>query len=184
MLLDSWARGTIDEYPELFSEVLMLCAAVPRENRKRAIVLNMWRSRLSVFFSTFSTDIPRVTIVDEGLGQSVLSLLWARASPGEWDTPGQIQMAKALLRALPRQRIMIFVDTPVDTLLKRRVRNQHLGREVLVTTREIAQAIVRETKAHGTSVIHLDGSKPPERICADLQTALGQLGHREIIFGG
>lgn len=67
LLFDSWHMGILDEYPELFAQILLCLKTVRPDDRQRAILLNYWRSRASLYLDVSRDTTTSFCVVDEGL---------------------------------------------------------------------------------------------------------------------
>lgn len=171
-ILDSWAHGTLDRYPALFSQVLQVVCDVADDDRKRLILLNYWRSRVRLFSRVVEDSDFGLLIVDEGLSQTALSTLWAQDQKSRGDTRLLAGRLSGLVDSLPDRRCVIVLETPIDELMKRRKKNRVLGNEALLETCTIMNQIAERSAKNGCDVRRVDGLGTPREVAERISKAL------------
>lgn len=164
--LDSWSTGTILEFPELFSRILSLASLVPVESRQRAIVMNYWRDRVANYylFSQLPTD--RVSIVDEGMAQTLLSTV-IRAKSLTPQGQDSRRLVNRVVESFPPVDAVVNLRISAENIRIRSASSSHWA--ISTRTTMWLDLILDALRLHGVPVVEIDGDRAPERVRADFE---------------
>ena len=166
LIRDAWMGAAVLEYPELFAQVLLSTSTIGRENRQREIVLNYWRSRLSLHRKIVLDPAAGWGLVDEGLTQTALSTI-SRIQKSVGKTSA-LRKVNSLTKFLPTDRLIVFLEVPMSTMANRHRKNSGLSLGELYF-RQRALNRLREMQAlRNNSVLTLDGAEDPSALAGQL----------------
>lgn len=169
---DGWQMGIFAEYPELFSQVFLCLKTVRPEDRQRAILLNYWRSRTSLYFDVNCSTSPSYCLVDEGLSQSVFSTMSRMSTRLDQ----KLKLVESVLRCLPSERTVVMLQTPSELIeLRAQSRKKSSPKDL---SRRIAELdfIFQQQKKIGRDTIELDGSLSIDELCTELGAFINKAG--------
>lgn len=172
LTLDYWQMGIFPEYPELFSQIFLCLDTVSDEDRQRAILLNYWRSRTSLYLDVSRSAGPSFCVVDEGLSQSVFSTMTRMSAPAK----RKIELVDSVLRCLPSDRSVVMIQTPRELIEMRAKSNEVRSSEDLSRKIEELDFIFQQQKKLGRDTFELDGSLSVDKLCLELEAYINGLG--------
>lgn len=169
---DGWQMGVLSQYPEVLCQVFNCLQAVAPNDRQRAILLNYWRTRLSLFHSVATNSLRPPVLVDEGLSQSAYSTISRMPS-----SVGQSEeRAEALVRSLPASRTVILLRTPISAIQRRTQQAGRAQTERLSLRAQQIATIFETQKSLGVDTFELDGSRGVDQLRIDLQDIVFRAG--------
>lgn len=172
LLLDRWQMGIFDEYPELFAQIFLCLKTVRPDTRERAILLNYWRSRTSLYLDiSHSTDRP-FCVVDEGLSQTVFSTMTRMMAPSN----RKLELVDSVLRCLPSERTVVMLKTPRELREMRAQPGKGGSSKDLSRRLRELDFIFQQQKKLGVDSFELDGSLSTDELCADLEAKIKTTG--------
>ena len=175
LTLDYWQMGIFSQYPNLFSHIFLCLETVVPEDRQREILLNYWRSRISLYMDVSQSAGPSLCVVDEGLSQSVFSTMRRMSAPSE----RKLELVDAVLRCLPLDRHVVMIRTPRELIEMRAQANaKHLAYDLSLKIEEI-DFIFQQQEKHGQATFELDGSLSAEKLLAGLNSYINSLDKRK-----
>ena len=152
---DTWHAGTLDSYPEIFERVLECLQKVPIRSRQRSVLLNYWQARVRLFSEHERRGPGALTIVDEGLCQATFSTMRRMTV----DELGIRTLAGSLLDSLPKNRILVFLETPADIVGRRSDYVGGEGKQRLDEYQEHLEFLVGHQRQASLPTYKIDGSQ-------------------------
>ena len=165
---DCWQMGVFDEYPDLFANVFLSLKSVAGGGRQRAILLNYWRSRVSLYLDVSRSSSQSFCIVDEGLSQSLFSTVTRLSSRSE----EKLELTAQMIRSLPSERIVVMLNTPIELIQSRMQSGERQSLKNLPRMIDELNFIFLQQEHSGIKTYELDGSLGVDRLCVDLRARL------------
>lgn len=169
-LHDNWQMGIFSQYADLFAEIFQCLATVPAADRERSILLNYWRSRISLYMDVSRRDSETSCIVDEGLAQSVLSTMTRMSVASN----RKHELVSSLLRRLPPERTVVLLQTPRELILRRRQASRETLTQDWSRKSEEVEFIFQQEKKLGRDTVILDGTLSINSLCTALEAHFGR----------
>lgn len=164
-LLDRWQMGIFEEYPELFAQVFLCLKTVCPADRQRAILLNYWRSRASLYLEVSHSKNPSFCVVDEGLSQTLFSTMTRMSAPSSL----KLELVDSVIRCFPPGRTVVMLQTPRELIEMRAKSGQGPSSEELSRKADELDYIFQRQKDCGGDTIELDGSRSIGELCIELE---------------
>lgn len=118
-----WSDYCQARFPEIFSLVFESLQMIPNDRVNREQVLNFWRVRLSEFAGISKSQGASTVVTDEGLAQAMFGTLMRLEAPSS----RKRDLVQRFVFSLPPQRIVIFVNTPLDLAIARNTSGKSLA---------------------------------------------------------
>jgi len=171
-LLDRWQMGVFDKYPELFAQIFLCFKTVVHDDRQRAILLNYWRSRMSLYLDVSHSTNPSFCVVDEGLSQTVFSTMTRMMAPSN----RKLELVDSVLRCLPSERTVIMLQTPRELIEMRAQSGKGRSSEDLSRRLGELDFIFQQQNKLGVDSFELDGSLSTDELCIELEAKINRTG--------
>lgn len=172
LLLDRWQMGIFDEYPELFAQIFLCLKTVRPDIRQRAILLNYWRSRISLYLDVSQSTSPSFCVVDEGLSQTVFSTMTRMMAPSS----RKLELVDSVLRCLPAERTVVMLQTPRELREMRAQPGKRRSSEDLSRRLRDLDFIFQQQRKLGVDSFELDGSRSTDELCTELEAKIKKTG--------
>lgn len=164
-VLDRWQMETLANFPGLFSQLLLCLETVDNEDRQREILLNYWRSRISLYLDAKADNSRPFCVVDEGLSQSMFSTMTRMLAPSN----RKLGLVESALRCLPPDRSVIMLQTPLNLIEMRTKSSPRFSSDNLSRKFEEVEFILESQKKLGRDIFELDGSLSVEELGSQIQ---------------
>ena len=174
LVLDRWQMGVFDGYPELFAQIFLCLETVVHDDRQRAILLNYWRSRISLYLDVSHSTNPSFCVVDEGLSQTVFSTMTRMMAPSN----RKLELVDSVLRCLPSERTVVMLQTPPELIEMRAQSGKGPSSEVLSRRLGELNFIFQRQKKLGVDSFELDGSLSSDELCVELEAKINKKDKR------
>lgn len=169
-LHDWWQMGIFAEYPELFSQIFLCLETVLPEDRQRAILLNYWRSRTSLYFDVNHSTSLSYCLVDEGLSQTVFSTMVRMSAP----LNRKLELVDSVLGCLPSERTVVMLRTPRELIDRRAQSGKVRASKDLSRRIEELDFIFHQQRKVGRDTFELDGSLGIDELLVELEACVAR----------